>query len=73
MRSNSHQYDEWGLLAKYQDMKEQAKIEEEKQREKEKQQQFKHILDSHKELNMRKTLYKKQMEQAVDRKMVEYD
>ncbi len=34
---------------------------------------FKSILDNHKDLRVRQTLYKRQFEQVIDRKVVEYD
>lgn len=39
--------DEWGLLAKYKDMKEKARLQEEHRLKMEKQQQFRQVLDNH--------------------------
>ncbi|CDW71383.1 UNKNOWN [Stylonychia lemnae] len=70
---NGQKIDEWGLLAKYQDFKEQQRTMQERQQKMQQKQNFKQNLDNHTDLKVKNTLYKKAFDQVIDRKVVEYD
>lgn len=65
--------DEWGLLAKYKDMKEKARVQEEHRLKQLKQQQFRQVLDNHSDVRQKTSLLKRNMDVQIDQNMLEYD